>query len=413
VISGRNGRNGRPGRSGRRVHALAIALLLVAGCGDLMTSAPEDGDLFDAPLPGLTREQQATFVRGDEAFGQAFSVEMGLGPLFNEVSCVACHSGDGRGLPRNTLVRFSRGSDLAREEGGPQLQTQAIPGALPETLPQGVDFSRRLPPPVFGVGLIAAIPEETILALADPDDANGDGISGRAHWVVPPEYAPQGPLGGGNGRRLGRFSRKAQVSSLIQQTSEAYHQDIGITTDFIPEENPNPQGGGSAPADLAADPELSATVVRDVVEYLQMLAPPAPGEETGTRGRGRELFDEVRCSGCHVAVLMTGPSPIAALANKPALLYSDLLLHDMGPELADNRPDGDASGSEWRTAPLWGLRLVPEFLDGQAFYLHDGRARTLDEAIRTHGGEAAASRDAFAAMPPEDRDALLDFVESR
>lgn len=389
-------------------------MVTVAACDTLLTEAPVDEDLFDAPLPGLTPEEQRAFARGDEAFGQRFSATTGLGPIFNNASCADCHSGDGRGRPENALTRFSRGADPAFDIGGPQLQDRAIPGATPETLPPGVDRSVRLPPPVFGVGLIEAIPYEDIAALADPSDADGDGISGRPNWVTPPEWVPTSEPGGGAGPQLGRFSHKAQVSTILQQTVEAYHQDIGITTEFLTEENFNPQAGGDPQAaDEVEDPELPTPTVRAVVAYLRMLAPPAPGESTPRRERGRAVFEQIRCSACHVPELRTGPSPIAAVANRPVLLYSDLLLHDMGEVLADNRPDGSADGREWRTAPLWGLRIMRDFLNGDAFLLHDGRARSVEEAIELHGGEAQQAADAFRALAADDRAALLDFVESR
>jgi CxxC motif-containing protein (DUF1111 family) len=397
----------------RAVLALGV-LVLVAGCGLLTTDAPDPGDVFDGPLEGLTPEELAAFAEGDAQFGRPFAPAEGLGPIFNNVSCAACHSGDGRGRVENALTRFSRGLDPVTTEGGPQLQDKAIPGAEPERLPAGVDVSVRLPPPVFGVGLIEAIPDTAILANVDSLDADGDGISGRPNWVTPPDFVPASEPGGGPGPRLGRFSRKAQVSSLVQQVVEAYHQDIGITSDFLPVENVNPRASRATTAsDRVTDPEIPAATVQAVVAYLRMLAPPAPGEDTPERRRGEGLFQSLRCSACHVPQLMTGPSSIAALDRKPVSLYSDLLLHDMGPGLADNRPDGDASGTEWRTPPLWGLRLMRQFLNGDAFLLHDGRARSIEEAILLHGGEAQASRDAFAALSPADRAAVLDFVGSR
>jgi CxxC motif-containing protein (DUF1111 family) len=204
------------------------------------------------------------------------------------------------------------------------------------------------------------------------------------------------------------------VTSLLQQVVEAYHQDIGITTDFLPVENEGPSAAPvSAGADRVPDPELAVSEVRAVVEYLRMLAPPAPGEMTARRTQGAGVFDAIGCSGCHVPALETGPHRIAALAYRTVPLYSDLLLHDMGAALADLRPDGDADGREWRTAPLWGLRVMKDFLGGDAFLLHDGRATSVEEAILLHGGEAASSQAEFEALSVEERAALLDFVESR
>ena len=401
---------------------LILAVLgLAAACDSLLTAPPPGGSVFDAPLPGLSPTELAAFIVGDEAFGRAFSPAEGLGPIFNEVSCAACHSGDGRGRPENGFFRFSRGEDLLPELGGPQVQNRAIAGAQPEILPDDVDSSFRLPPPVFGVGLIEAIPVETILTLADPEDADGDGISGRPNFVVPGDFIPVDEIGGfipvdsGGGRpQLGRFGRKAAVSSLLLQTVKAYHEDMGITNDFLPVENRNPQASrGTEAADRVADPELPESEVRAVLAYLRMLAPPEPGAMTPRRAEGERLFESIGCAQCHVPTLQTGPSSIEALAHKPVQLYSDLLLHDMGDALADNRVDGDASGREWKTTPLWGLLLMRDFLNGDAFLLHDGRARTVEEAILLHGGEAQRARDAFAALAAEARAALLDFVESR
>lgn len=383
-------------------------MAVAAGCTLVSTASPDDGDVFDAPLPGLTADELAAFARGDEEFERRFAAATGLGPIFNNVSCASCHSGDGRGVPSNILVRIgSPEDDFLTGQGGPQIQDKALLGISPEQAPVGIPTSRRLPPPVFGVGLIEAISAEAILANADPDDLDGDGISGRPNWVILSGYA-------GTGTQLGRFGRKAQTATLLEQTVEAYHQDIGITSEFRPVENPH--GYASIPiesVDRVADPEVPAATVQAVVHYLRTLAPSAPGELTPTRDQGRQLFSAIGCARCHVPTLRTGPSTIAALSQKDVTLYSDLLLHDMGDELADHRPDGSATGREWRTTPLWGLRLMEQFLDGQAFLMHDGRARSVDEAIMLHGGEAAAVRAAYSALSATEKAALLDFVRSR
>lgn len=404
----------------RAAAMLATLLLPAAACDTLNPRSPDPGDIFDGPLAGLTSEELSAFIRGDKAFGRQFSPTEGLGPIFNNVSCASCHSGDGRGRPENALTRFSIAGDPAPGSGGPQLQTKAIAGAVPEALPPGAQVSVRLPPPVFGVGLIEAIPETTILALADPDDLDGDGISGRANRVIPAGYVSGSEIGipahaspDGELLVLGRFGRKAQVGTLLEQVVEAYHQDMGITSDFLPRENTNPFASHAEAADRVPDPEVPEAEVRAVISYLRALAAPGPGAMTPTRLEGEWLFHEVGCAACHVPELRTGPSTIAALSNRPVPLFSDLLLHDMGEGLADHRPDGQATGREWRTAPLWGLRIMREFLDGDAFLLHDGRARSVEEAIQYHGGEADASRGAFARLPAESRRALLDFVESR
>lgn len=390
-------------------HWALLGVCLLLGCKALpSTATPSDDDLLDAPLPGLTAEEMAAFIRGDEEFGRRFAPSSGLGPLFNNVSCASCHSGDGRGLPGNILLRIGDpANDWYGALGGPQIQDKAIPGISPDPMPSGVAVSRRLPPPVFGMGLIEAIPDEAILANADPEDADGDGISGRPNWVTANAYA-------GGTLRLGRFGRKAAVATLLEQTVEAYHQDLGITSEYRPFEVPHPTSGIPIEAvDRAPDPEISSGTVQAVVHYLRALAPPAPGASTPEIQQGQTLFDQAGCARCHVPVLRTGASPIAALAHRDVLLYSDLLLHDLGDDLADHRPDGAATGREWRTTPLWGLRLMERFLDGQAFLMHDGRARSVEEAIALHGGEAAASRAAFHALSSAERAALVAFVRTR
>lgn len=385
---------------------------MLAGCDNLMTTQPTAGDDFVSPFEDLSPGLNNMFLRGDENFERVFTVAEGLGPIFNNTGCVSCHPGDGRGSPAEVLVRFSLGGDLLMSSGGPQLQDKAIPGVSLEILPEGVETSLRLPPPVFGVGLIEGIPVETILAGADPDDSDGDGISGRPNWLEAAPFVPEGAIGGGPGPQLGRFGRKANVSSLLQQVTEAYHQDMGITSDFMPEENRHPQAGGVAIGDQVGDPELTAAAVLQTTMYVRLLAPPKRGPITDEVREGEQLFGTIGCAGCHTPSMRTGPSDIAALSNVEAGLFSDLLLHDMGPVLADGRPDGEATGSEWRTAPLWGTRLVRDVLDGREFFLHDGRATNLHEAISAHGGEAEASRRAFEQMEAKSQSSLIAFLRS-
>jgi CxxC motif-containing protein (DUF1111 family) len=406
---------GRPTLVSRNAVApWCIAVLLLGGCDALLTQAPDPGDVMDGAVDGLTAGERAAFAIGDAEFERPFAASEGLGPIFNNVSCASCHSGDGRGRPENGLTRFSMGGLPAPELGGPQVQDRAIPGATPEVAPAGADLSRRMPPAVFGMGFVEAIPDSSILGRADPNDGDGDGISGRPNLVTAPDFIPAHEPGGGPGPRIGRFGRKAQVSSLFEQVVTAYHQDMGITSDALPIENENPlAGSGAASADRVADPELPGTTVRNVVNYVRMLAAPAPGVETTERAHGRVVFDQIGCTGCHTPVQRTGSSPVAALSYREFTPYSDFLLHDMGDALADLRPDGAADGYEWRTAPLWGLRVAREFLRGQLFLMHDGRATSVDEAVRLHGGEAAAARDAYLALPANQRAAVLDFVESR
>ena len=402
-------------KTGQLTALLLVVGVSIAACDQLTTVQPPDGDVFDAPVEGLTTSELAAFVRGDEEFGRPFSPNAGLGPIFNDVSCAACHSGDGRGQLRNALHRIGDPSnDFERDIGGPQIQTKAISGATAEEIPSTIPVSVRLPPPVFGAGLIVAIPESAILANVDSLYANGDGISGRPNWVTAADFVPATEPGAGPAPRLGRFGRKAQNPVLFQQVVEAYLQDMGITSPFLPTENRNPMMGTPVEAvDRAPDPEVLESTVHAVAFYVRALAPPAPGPDTESRLQGKALFTQIQCASCHFPQYQTGASPVAALSNKPVHLYSDLLLHDMGDALADNRPDGQASGREWRTTPLWGLRLMRSFLNGQALLMHDGRARTIEEAILLHGGEALASRNAFANLSAAQKAALLDFVGSR
>ncbi|MEX2115681.1 MAG: di-heme oxidoredictase family protein [Bacteroidota bacterium] len=392
-----------------------FALVLSCGaiaCDALLTEPPADGETFDAPIAGLSTTETAAFVRGDEAFGKAFSVREGLGPLFSQPSCESCHPGDGRGSARTSLVRFGFWNglsfDLLLSDGGPQLQERSIPGVLPETIPSRANvISTRTGLAVFGLGLIEAIPDSVILAYADENDMNADGISGRPNLVGAPEYLGRGP-----GPHLGRFGRKAGVAFLLHQVVNAYQQDIGITTDYLPLENAHLQAGVPTRDDVP-EPELAASVVNDVVFYLQTLSPPRQGDESPDVAAGKQLFSSIGCASCHRPSMQTGSDhPIKALRNTEVRLYSDLLLHDMGPELADGFYEGVAIGTEWRTTPLWGLRLVREFLGGTPVYLHDGRTSDLREAIRAHGGEAQAARDAFLQLNEQDKQALMKFLES-
>lgn len=394
---------------------LALPIFFFIGCDTLLTEAPEPHTTLEEPFDELTPTELAAFARGDEAFEEEFTAETGLGPIFNNTACGSCHPGDGRAHPSAVFKFFGHVQggtiDLLTELGGPQLQDRSLPGVPAETLPpEATAVSVRAAPPVFGVGLIEYIPVADILANEDPNDADGDGISGRAHWVTAPDWVPANVAGGGAGPQLGRFGLKANTSSLLQQVARAYHQDIGITTDFIPVENF--RSNTSAPGDLVADPELPAGTMLDVVFYIRMLAPPKRSEITAEVQQGETIFSQIGCVSCHVPKFNTGPSPFKALAFREVALYSDLLLHDMGPALADEFIDGDAAGSEWKTKPLWGLGRTPDALGGVPYYLHDARTSDLNTAIMLHGGEAQKSRDNFAALSPEQRQALLAFLNS-
>jgi CxxC motif-containing protein (DUF1111 family) len=407
-----------------------LLLATVAGCDLLTPGAPAEEDVLDGTIAGMTASQVRQHLAGDEEFARRFSVSDGLGPVFVATSCEQCHVGDGKGHPAFDLTRFGRaasaGFDPMVEHGGPQLQHRSIPGYPAETLPEGVTgVSAFTPPAVTGLGFLDAVDDATLIALADPSDADGDGVSGRLQLHEPselietvlaldargsPEPGARGTLV--DGRYIGRFGKKALTVNLLHQTVGAYHQDMGITSDLIPEDLFNPRAGSRA-SDGAADPETSSATVANVVFYLKTLRAPAR-RDVGDPDvlEGERLFEQIGCAGCHLPTLVTGASELEVLDRVEFHPYTDLLLHDMGPELDDGYTEGRASTSEWRTAPLWGIGIQERFQGGRAFYLHDGRAGTLREAIGHHAGEGAGSRDAFEALTPEDRARLLRFLRS-
>lgn len=416
-----------------RVHPrhLLATLLLATACGEpLMPGAPDAATTLDGPIDGLTGVQAAAHARGDTEFGRTFTHTSGLGPIFVAPACTSCHVGDGRGHPLFNLTRFGRWIggrfDPMESLGGPQLQPRALAGHAPERLPSGASaVAHFMPPAVTGLGLLEAIDDATILARADPLDADGDGVSGRASLVDSTDFIAdivsldallQGeersrhlPVGG---KYLARFGRKARTLNLLHQTVFAYSQDMGVTTDLVPHELLNVQTGGQA-TDLVADPEAPGAVVDAVVFYLRTLRPP-PRRNADRPDvlAGEQHFRDAGCAICHVPTLRTGRSEIAPLDRVEIHPFTDLLLHDMGAELDDGYTEGDALPSEWRTTPLWGLGLAERAQGGTPFYLHDGRARTLRDAIRFHGGEGARSRAAFDALTRERQEQLLAYLRS-
>lgn len=353
-----------------------------------------------APLPHarVTIEEGARFDAGLDRFAAIHTPETGLGPVFNGDSCAECHSWPAIGGSSARRVRlFGRGAGAAFDPltllGGPELQERGVASAScsvdGETLPATADVSAwHETPAAFGAGLIELAREDVILRKADPTDKNRDGISGRAHMV---------------GGRIGRFGWKAQWASLEELIAAHGHAQIGITSAAYPID-PAPQGV-PAPCDPAPDPEDDGSALAARADFLRLLAPLGVDRPTQTERKGKTAFRKARCQHCHVEKLRSGPSVIRALHAQPASLYSDLLLHDMGPALADGIVQGDASESEFRTAPLWGVgRSAP--------YLHDGRAPTLDAAIVAHGGEATGSRDRYLALSALEREALLAFLGS-
>jgi CxxC motif-containing protein (DUF1111 family) len=313
---------------------------------------------------------------------------------------------------------------------GLQIQDQAVPGIEPEAevsvrwwertgwypdgsayglrepewsvAEDGMFVSARVAPALVGLGLLEAIPEATILERADEHDENDDGISGRANRVW---------SSSGDALVIGRFGWKANQPSLLEQNAAALAGDLGITSSLRPRENSVATPGG-AYVMSGGDPELDDDFLEKLTFYTSTLAVAPRRDPDDPRVlRGERLFEEAGCVSCHVPTLVTGPHEIPALSEQTVHPYTDLLLHDLGPGLADGRPDWEADGREWRTAPLWGIGLIP-IVNGHSFFLHDGRARNLTEAILWHGGEAARARDAFVALTREDREAIVAFLRS-
>ena len=397
-----------------------ILSIIIISCEEFLPTAPESSEILNEPIEGLTPSQLAAHLQGDEQFGKIFGVEDGLGPIFVNTSCENCHVADGKGHPFIQLTRFGKMNldgtfDPMTEYGGAQLQQRSIAGYPPEEIPaEATGKSILMPPSVTGIGLIEAIPDATIITFADPDDLNGDGISGVPNYVDPPDYFQPKPGFhiSNNSKYIGRFGRKAGAITILQQVAQAYQQDIGITSDFLTEDLYN-YTIGSGTGDKVSDPELSASIVKSVEFYIRTLKPPPRRNENNADVLAGELiFKQVNCSGCHVPTMVSGPSDVEALYQKEFHPYTDMLLHDMGPELDDFFTEGSAKTSEWRTTPLWGLGLGGNSQGGSSFFLHDGRAKTIEEAISFHGGEASQSRSNFYNLSESDRQKLLKFLES-
>ncbi len=385
------------------------SLALLISCSTLEPAAPPDDSLLDGPVKGLSFEQNSRFLAGDRAFNdEIFTSSTGLGPLFVATSCGSCHAGDGKGHPFSALVRFGQTDSTGNRflhAGGPQLQHRAIPGYAAETIPTGASRSTFIPPANTGLGYLELVSDEDLLAMADPEDANGDGISGVPNWSTLPGYIKPGNNKiSRNGKYISRFGKKAAAFDLMHQTVNAYHQDIGISSSFAPTD---------IYTGLEIEPEIPDLTIHQVVFYLQALKAPIQRNPENLKVKtGKSLFVAIGCETCHKQSLRTGPSPIAALSEKTFHPYTDLLLHDMGSALDDGYTEGSAKTSEWRTPPLWGLGLSPNSQGGQYFLMHDGRARSIEEAILLHGGEAEASRNRFNQLNVEDREALIRFLKS-
>ncbi|MBR2647905.1 MAG: di-heme oxidoredictase family protein [Sediminibacterium sp.] len=391
------------------ISALILVIMGIVACQKLLPKAPTDNELLDGPVEGLSYEENRRFLAGDVAFNdEVFTSQKGLGSIFVATSCGSCHAGDGKGHPFTTLTRFGQTDSTGNQFlhlGGPQLQNRALPGYTPEQIPAGATFSKFTPPANTGLGFLELVSDANILSIADPNDTNGDGISGVPNYEYLPSFiTPFSNAIPRNSKYIHRFGKKAAAYNLLHQTVNAYNQDIGITSTFQPKD---------VYSGLNIDPEVSDVTVHNVVFYLQTLkAPIQRNQNDATVVQGKNVFMQAGCESCHKQTLQTGFSNIAPLSNKTFHPYTDLLLHDMGPGLDDGYTEGSATKSEWRTPPLWGLGLSPNSQGGQYFLLHDGRAKSIEEAILLHGGEATTSKNKFSLLSSADKQALLKFLES-
>ncbi|MBO6810651.1 MULTISPECIES: di-heme oxidoreductase family protein [Marinobacter] len=429
------------------------------------TVQQSDTNAYSLPQGNLSMTKRLDFSVGNSFFRNPWveapastDARDGLGPLFNTNSCQGCHIKDGRGHPPGVdeppvslFLRLAvpadpvRDAEILRKHGfkpalvyGSQLQTAALPAAKPEAdlviewtpvkktladgtvvelrkpvyrienpnygpLPDDLLVSPRVAPQMIGMGLLEAIPIEKLQALHDPDDADGNGISGKLNqvWDLATEQT-----------RPGRFGWKAAEPDVHQQSMGAFAGDMGLTstlkptTDCMPEQNCERFAHGG-------EPEVSDKVANFVTFYAKSLAVPARRNlDSGSVQQGAKLFNEIGCAGCHTPRHQTGEvAERPDLSNQTIWPYTDLLLHDMGPALADGRDEFLANGSEWRTPPLWGIGLA-QVVNPQAGFLHDGRARTLEEAVLWHGGEATTAAEHYRKMSSGDRSALIDFLNS-
>ncbi|MBK7310838.1 MAG: c-type cytochrome [Sphingobacteriaceae bacterium] len=394
----------------KRVVIYSSFLIVVAlSCKKIMPKAPKDEEILDGPIAGLTAAEQDQFLKGDIAFNDdIFTPQNGLGPLFVANSCGSCHAGDGKGHPFTTLTRFGQTDNTGNQfiqQGGPQLQNRAIPGYTPELIPNGATSSKILPPANTGLGYLDAVSDQDILLMSDPNDADADGISGVPNWVNVPSYCQlrQNAISM-TGKYIARFGKKGAAYDLLQQTANAYNQDMGINSSFEPIDTYKK---------IPVDPEVSNVVVQDVVFYLKTLkAPTQRNTDDADVIAGKQLFMSIGCDKCHRSELKTGSSPIKVLSNVTFHPYTDLLLHDLGPALDDKYTEGSAETYEWKTPALWGLGLSKDSQGGSYYLMHDGRAKSINEAINLHGGEALQVRTNYENLTDAERKQLLKFLES-
>lgn len=415
-------------------------------------------DAFSQPVSGLSEADRLKFFKGRGLVRQVWTIPpsenreiSGLGPLYNRISCIACHIGNGRGFApgnpdepmRTMLVRLSipgvdkNGGPKPHPTYGGQLNEHGVPGVAGEgraevsyierevKIKDGMSVNLRKPvlsyvdlaygsfgndtmtspritPPLFGLGLLQAVPDETILAHEKMQKPAG--IHGRVNRVWDESQKKT---------VLGRFGWKANMPNLRQQIAGAFVGDMGITSPLFPQENCTAIQQDCQNSPSAGQPELTAEQLEAAEFYHFALAAPQQRDRNDAQViRGAAIFRQAQCAACHVPELRTGNfKTLPTLSGQTIYPYTDLLLHDMGESLADHRPDYLANGREWRTPPLWGIGLAQK-IEPRAGYLHDGRARTLLEAILWHDGEGAHSAKAVSNLSSQDQQALLRFLQS-
>lgn len=357
-------------------------------------------------LPGLDAKSLAQFVAGLQEFTNVETPETGLGPLFNNVSCAACHLSPAVGGSSAVFVtRYGRAQngvfDPLASQGGSLLHQFSTDPQLRESVPADANVvARRITTPLFGAGLIEAIPDGAIAAAEAR--RKPDGVRGHVARIT--DLTSGMP-------RAGRFGWKGQHATLLAFAADAYQNEMGITNRFFPTENA-PNGNRALLESLVApagpedevDPATGKGDIDVAADFMRLLAPPPRLAFTASAAAGETLFIASGCAECHQPQYQTARNDVAALDRRPVNLYSDLLLHDMG-SLGDGIAQANAGPREIRTAPLWGLRL-------RRLYLHDGRAGTLDAAIRAHDAEAASARERYARLPAPLRQQLVDFLGS-
>jgi CxxC motif-containing protein (DUF1111 family) len=416
-------------------------------------------EAFGFFVPNLSFDEQSDFGVGNSFFRQNWvaapsstTARDGVGPFFNAISCSSCHFKDGRGRAplfdgetgHGLLLRLSipsvdnNGANIPEPIYGGQLQDSAILGQtlegkitityqpITETFADGtmvilqkpsyqinalgygalssnLQISPRVANQIIGMGLLEAIPESTLIGFTDENDTNKDGISGRLNYVY--DIAT-------NATKIGRFGWKANQPNVRQQVAGAFLGDMGITTSLFPNENA-PFGVDLSMIPNGGTPEISDVNFERVVLYSRTLAVPARRDYAEQNVlKGKKTFNTIGCTSCHIPKMQTGSThPIVALRNQTIRPYTDLLLHDMGADLADNTPDFKATGQEWRTQPLWGIGLI-ETVNNHTNLMHDGRAKSVTEAILWHGGESKVAKEKFKKLTTIERNELLEFINS-